>query len=62
MELIENKYYDEERALYNIKDTEIKNCIFAEPQDGESVLKETRNIVVDKCKFSLRYPMWHVQK
>lgn len=62
MELIENKNYDEERALYNIKDTEVKNCIFAGPQDGESVLKETRNIVVDKCKFSLRYPMWHVQK
>ena len=62
MELIENKNYDEERALYNIKDTEVKDCIFAGPQDGESVLKETRNIVVDKCKFSLRYPIWHVQK
>ena len=62
MELIENKQYDEERALYNIKDTEVKKCEFAGPKDGESVLKETRNIVVDNCKFSLRYPMWHVQK
>lgn len=25
---IENKVFDEERALYNIKDTEVLNCIF----------------------------------
>ena len=61
MELIENRNYDEERALYNIKDTEVKNCTFAGPADGESVLKETRNIVVDNCKFSLRYPIWHAK-
>lgn len=62
MELIENKTYDDERALYNIKDTEVRNCIFAGEQDGESVLKETRNIIVNSCKFSLRYPIWHAQK
>lgn len=62
MEIIENKKYDEERALYNLKNTEVRNCIFAGEQDGESVLKESRNIVVDNCKFSLRYPIWHAQK
>ena len=62
MNFIENRKYDEERALYNIKDTEVRNCVFAGPKDGESVLKETRNIVVDNCKFSLRYPIWHAQK
>lgn len=59
---IENKKFDEERALYNLKNTEIENCIFAGEQDGESVLKETRNISVKNSKFSLRYPLWHAQK
>ena len=60
--IIENKVFDEERALYNLKDTEVKQCIFAGPKDGESVLKETRNIRVVNSKFSLRYPLWHAKK
>lgn len=59
--LIENKQYDEERALYNSIDCVIKNCVFAGPEDGESVLKESRNITVSDCSFSLRYPLWHVK-
>ena len=62
MDIIENKTYDQERALYNIRDTIVKGCTFAGPADGESVLKETRNIVVDDCGFSLRYPIWHAKK
>ena len=62
MEIIENKTFDEERALYNLKDSLVKNCTFAGPKDGESVLKESRNIKVIDSKFSLRYPLWHVQK
>ena len=62
MEIIENKTFDEERALYNLKDGLVKNCTFAGPKDGESVLKESRNIKVIDSKFSLRYPLWHVQK
>lgn len=60
--LIENKTFDEERALYNLKDTEVKKCTFAGEKDGESVLKETRNIKVIDSKFSLRYPLWHAKK
>ncbi len=60
--LIEGKIYDEERALYHLQDTKVSKCIFAGKKDGESVLKETRNIIVDNCSFSLRYPLWHVQK
>ena len=62
MNLIENKTFDEERALYNSKDTMIRSCTFAGERDGESVLKESRNIIVDNCSFSLRYPLWHTEK
>ena len=62
MELIQAKTYDNERALYNIKDTIVHGCTFAGEEDGESVLKETRNIIVRDCKFSLRYPVWHARK
>lgn len=59
---IENKQFDEERALYNVKSCDIRNCVFAGPKDGESVLKEARDISLENCRFSLRYPLWHVQK
>lgn len=62
MEVIQDKTYDEERSLYNLKDAKVINCTFAGPKDGESVLKEARNIDVDNCHFSLRYPMWHDDK
>ncbi|WP_026835661.1 DUF3737 family protein [Eubacterium xylanophilum] len=62
MKVIEGQAFDEERALYNAVDTRVENCIFDGPADGESVLKESRNIEVVNCRFSLRYPLWHVQK
>lgn len=58
---IENKQYDEERALYHTQECDIKNCVFAGPADGESVLKESRDIALTECRFSLRYPLWHVK-
>lgn len=59
--IIANQKFDEERALYNLKDAKVENCVFAGPADGESVLKEARNILVEDCAFSLRYPFWHVR-
>lgn len=61
MEYIKQQQFDEERALYNLTDAEVVDCKFAGPADGESVLKEARNIVVSGSDFSLRYPMWHVK-
>ena len=52
--------YDNERALYNISDATVENCKFEGPADGESALKECKNIAVKSCSFSLRYPLWHV--
>ncbi len=59
---ITGKQFDEERALYNLTDSDVVNCIFAGPADGESVLKESRNVNIRNCQFSLRYPLWHVKK
>ena len=57
----ENKQYDEERALYGIKDSEVVKCVFDGEADGESALKECRSITVSDCDFRLRYPLWHVE-
>ncbi|MBP5160331.1 MAG: DUF3737 family protein [Lachnospiraceae bacterium] len=57
---IKGNTYDEERALYGITDATVEDCHFEGPADGESALKETRNIKVKDCSFSLRYPLWHV--
>ena len=59
MDIIENKKFDLERSLYNLKDTKVMNCTFEGINDGESVLKEAKNIEVVNCSFSLRYPLWH---
>ena len=58
--VIKNRIFDEERALYNLRNASVENCTFAGPADGESVLKEARDIRVADCAFSLRYPLWHV--
>ena len=54
--------FDEERSLYALKDADVLDCVFAGPADGESVLKEARNVKLENCSFSLRYPLWHVEK
>jgi Protein of unknown function (DUF3737). len=56
----ENLTFDQERALYGIRDAEVLNCSFMGPADGESALKESGNIRVRDCRFLLRYPLWHV--
>lgn len=62
MTVYKNETHDEERAFYGAIHTKIENCIFAGPADGESALKETKDIVVEDCEFLLRYPLWHTTK
>ena len=59
--LIENRQFDEERALYHLRNADVVDCVFAGPADGESALKEARNVALRKCDFSLRYPLWHTE-
>ena len=59
MTIIENKNFPEERALYGVNEVELKNCTFQGEEDGESALKEARNISLKDCYMALRYPLWH---
>lgn len=61
MDIIENRSFDEERALYGSDGLSVDKCSFDGPADGESALKESRNIRVTDSFFNLRYPMWHVE-
>lgn len=61
MKLIQNQTFDQERALYGSEDVLVQNCAFDGPADGESALKESRNIQAEHCYFNLRYPFWHDQ-
>ncbi|MBQ8208349.1 MAG: DUF3737 family protein [Clostridia bacterium] len=59
MKEIKDQIFDEERALYCSNGLMVSECTFAGAADGESALKESRNITVEKSRFELRYPFWH---
>ena len=52
--------YDLERAFYGQEGILVHDCTFAGPADGESAFKECKDVRVEKCRFDLRYPFWHV--
>ncbi len=47
-----------ERALFAARDCEIEETIF---DDGESPLKESRNISLRACMFKWKYPLWYAK-
>ena len=59
MQTIKDQTFDEERALYGSKQTEVIGCRFDGPADGESAFKECHDIIVKDSFFNLRYPFWH---
>ncbi len=61
MERFENLTLDAERALYGLDGAEVVRCVFEGPADGESALKECKNVHLEDCDLRLRYPLWHVQ-
>lgn len=62
MKRIENETFDAERALYASREVEVINCRFEGPSDGESALKESRDVTVTDSRFALRYPFWHDER
>ena len=61
MNTLEDRQFSAERALYASRGLDLKRCRFEGEEDGESALKESRNIRARDCFFDLRYPLWHVR-
>ena len=59
MTTIQNQTFDQERALYGMRDLLVSDCAFTGPADGESAFKECADIRVEYSFFDLRYPFWH---
>ncbi|MCD8074950.1 MAG: DUF3737 family protein [Lachnospiraceae bacterium] len=55
---IHQKFLTGERALFQGHDLKITDTIF---DDGESPLKESRNIELDGCMFKWKYPLWYAK-
>ncbi len=55
-ELIKEKVLTGERALFASDGIKLENCTFC---DGESPLKESKNIEADGCMFKWKYPFWY---
>lgn len=56
MKVIVEKEFGGERALFAVKNVELRGCTF---HPGESALKCTANIVAENCLFEGKYPFWH---
>ena len=54
MKRIENQVLTGERALFQSHDAEILSCRF---EDGESPLKESRDLRLTDCTFAWKYPL-----
>lgn len=58
MQVIRQKYLTGERALFMAENLEVYDSVFA---DGESPLKESRDIWLDNCLFRWKYPLWYCE-
>ena len=56
MKKIKGGSFTGERALFFEKNAHISESVFF---DGESPLKESENIILEKTKFEWKYPLWY---
>lgn len=57
-EVIDQKVFTGERALFRGENLTVKNSIF---KDGESPLKEAKNIDLESVEFKWKYPLWYAK-
>lgn len=58
MPVYKDTIYKLERALFSLKSSSVVNCVF---EDGESPLKESRDIEISDSKFIWKYPIWYAE-
>ena len=58
MQSITNEHFTGERALFKAHDLRLSGCTF---DNGESPLKETRNIEAANVVFGWYYPLWYAR-
>ncbi len=57
-EEIHQAFLTGERALFMSRDLTVRDTIF---DDGESPLKESRDIDLESCMFKWKYPLWYCE-
>lgn len=58
MEVIRQAYLKGERALFNSNHVKVVDSVF---YDGESPLKESKNIEINQSIFKWKYPLWYCE-
>lgn len=53
---IVGQHFTGERAVFCGADLDFDGCLF---DDGESPLKESKNITLNNCEFGWKYPLWY---
>lgn len=56
MKILKDGCFTGERALYYSSSLDIRDSVFC---DGESPLKESRDIKISGCIFKWKYPLWY---
>ena len=52
------KVFEGERSLFGSDGLFLENCVF---DNGESPLKESRNLDISQCLFRWKYPLWYCE-
>ena len=58
MQTLTQQHFTGERALYAARSLRVTDSIF---DDGESPLKEGRELRLDNCLFGWKYPLWYCE-
>ena len=56
MQEIKEKFFEGEHALYGLSNAILENVTFG---NGESPLKETKDLVIKNNIFKYKYPLWY---